>query len=210
MDFLPDTEEIGLIVTLGRWVVDDVCRQIAQWQWSYDGTVNVSVNISRREFSDPGLLPHILESLRRHGLKPVNLTLEVTESVIRSMPEASHTLIEQLHAAGIGVEIAGVGTGMSSLKALHHFSIQALKIDRAFIRELGTDPRTAKLVQMIVDIGQTLGFDVVAEGVETRAQLDLLREMGCRTAQGFLFTGVVDADAATQLLGRSLAGPTNN
>jgi diguanylate cyclase (GGDEF)-like protein/PAS domain S-box-containing protein len=210
MDFLPDMEEIGLIVTLGQWVVDDVCRQIAQWQWSYDGTVNVSVNISHREFSDPGLLPHILESLRRHGLKPVNLTLEVTEGVIRRMPEASHAIIERLHAAGIGVEIAGVGTGMSSLQALHLLPIQALKIDRAFIHDLGTDPRTAKLVQMIVDIGETLGFDVVAEGVETKAQLELLRDMGCRTAQGFLFTGVVDAEAATQLLGRPLVALGND
>ena len=82
MEFLPDVEETGLIVTLGRWVIDDVCRQIAEWQQSYDGTVNVSVNISHREFSDPGLLPHILDCLRRHELSPANLTLEITEGVI--------------------------------------------------------------------------------------------------------------------------------
>jgi diguanylate cyclase (GGDEF)-like protein/PAS domain S-box-containing protein len=203
-DFLPDMEEIGLIVPLGRWVIDEVCRQIAGWKDVYDGAVNVSVNLSHREFSDPGLLPHILDCLLRHTLVPANLTLEITEAVIRRKPDAASVLIEELHAAGIGVQIGGVGTAMSSLQALHLFPIQALKIDRAFIHDLGVDPRTAKLVQILLDIGDSLGFDVVAEGVETAAQLDLLREMGCHTAQGFLFTEPVDAAAATQLLGRSL------
>ena len=162
--------------------------------------------ISHREFTDPGLLPHILDCVARHGLVPANLNLEITEDVLRRKSEAAFTLIEELHAAGIGVQIGGVGTGMSSLQALHLCPIQALKIDRAFIRDLADDPRTAKLVQMIVDIGQAFGFDVVAEGVETDAQLRLLREMGCRTAQGFLFTEPVDADAAGRLLGHSLAG----
>jgi diguanylate cyclase (GGDEF)-like protein/PAS domain S-box-containing protein len=204
MDFLPDVEEIGLIVTLGRWVIDDVCRQIAEWKLIYDGSVNVSINVSHREFADPGLLPHILECLGNHNLVPANLTLEITEGVIRRKPEAAPLLIEQLHAAGIGVQIGGVGTGMSALQALHLFPIQALKIDRAFIHDLGVDERTAQLVQMLLDIGETLGFDVVAEGVETAEQLQLLRGMGCHTAQGFLFTEAVSGAEATKLLGRSL------
>ena len=202
--FLADLEEIGLIVPLGRWVISEVCRQVAQWNTSYDGLINVSVNISHREFADPGLLPHIVRCIAAHGLQPANLTLDITEGVIRRKPEAAFTLIESLHAAGVGVQIGGVGTGMSSLHALHLFPIQALKIDRAFIHDLDVDARTAKLVQIIVDIGQTLGFDVVAEGVETEAQLRVLRELGCRTAQGFLFTEPVDAASAVQLLGRSL------
>jgi diguanylate cyclase (GGDEF)-like protein/PAS domain S-box-containing protein len=204
LDFLPDMEEIGLIGALGRWIIEDVCRQIAQWQTFYDGTVNVSINVSHREFSDPMLLPHIQDCIRRHKLVAANLTLEITEGVIRRKPEAAFVVIEALHAAGIGVQIGGIGTGMSSLQALHLFPIQALKIDRAFIRDLGCDPRTAKLVQILLDLGETMGFDVVAEGVETAAQLQLLRDMGCRTAQGFLFTEPVSAAAAARLLGRSL------
>ncbi len=204
MEFLPDAEEIGLIVPLGRWVIDEVCRQIAVWQQTYDGTVNVSVNISHREFSDPGLQAHILECIRRNQLSPDNLTVEITETVIRRNPGSAYAVIEQLHEIGIGVLISGVGTGMSSLQALRRFPIQALKIDRAFIKDLANDPRTPKLVQMIIDIGKGLGLEVVAEGVESAAQLELLRKMGCRTAQGFWFAEPVDGTAAAQLLGRTL------
>ena len=129
---------------------------------------------------------------------------------MRRNPEPAFALIEALHSAGIGVQIGGVGTGMSALGALHMIPIQALKIDRTFIHDLAVDPRTAKLVQIIVDIGQALGFDVVAEGVETEAQLQLLREMGCRTAQGFLFTEAVDGAAAARLLGHSLVTRTES
>ena len=203
-DFLPDVEEIGLIVTLGRWVINDVCRQIRQWQRAYDGAISVNVNVSYREFFDPGLVPLIEECLRRNRLVAGNITLEITEGVIRRKPADAFAVIRQLHAAGIGVQIGGVGTGMSSLHALHLFPIQALKIDRAFIHDLGTDQRTAKLVQIILDIGLALGFDVVAEGVETAGQLQLLQEMGCRTVQGFLFAEAIDAESAGELLGRAL------
>ena len=210
MEFLPVAEDIGLIVPLGRWVIEDVCRQISVWQESYDGTVNVSVNISHREFSDPGLQSHIVECLRRNQLSPFNLTVEITESVIRCNPESAYAVMEQLHEVGIGVFIAGVGSGMSSLEALRRFPIQALKIDRAFIKDLVVDSRTPKLVQMIIDIGQALGLDVVAEGVENAAQLDLLRQLGCRTAQGFWFAEPVAGAAAAELLGRSFAPPPDD
>ena len=204
MDFLPAMEETGLMVKLERWIVDEVCRQIAQWQLSYDGIVNVSVNVSHRLFWDAGLLPHILDCLRRHRLAPANLTLEITAGVIVRNPDVARAIIEELHAAGIDMQIDNFGTGMSSLHALHRFPIQALKIDRSFIRELDVDPRTTELVRIIVAMGRALGVDVVAEGVETAAQLELLREMGCHNAQGFWFTEAVDGDAAAQLLGHAL------
>ena len=142
--------------------------------------------MSHREFWDSGLLPHILDCLRRHGLTPANLTLEITASVIVRNPEVAHVVIEQLHAAGIGVQIDNFGTGMSSLHALHRFPIQALKIDRSFIRELDVDPRTTELVRIIIDMGRALGVDVVAEGVETEAQLELLRDDGLPHRAGLL------------------------
>ena len=204
-EFLADVEEIGLIVTLGHWVINDVCRQIREWQRAYNGAISVNVNISHREFFDASLLPLIEDCLRRHGLAPANITLEISEGAIRRKPEEAFAIIGKLHAVGVGVQIGGVGTGMSSLHALHLLPIQALKIDRAFIRDLGTDQRTAKLVQIILDIGLALGFDVVAEGVETASQLQLLEKMGCRTVQGFLFAEPVDAESAGQLLGQPLA-----
>ncbi|MEP7201775.1 MAG: EAL domain-containing protein [Ilumatobacteraceae bacterium] len=208
-EFLPEAEEIGLIVTLGHWIIENVCRQISVWQQTYDGMVNVSVNISHREFSDPGLQAHIVECIRRNQLASENLTLEISESVIRRNPESASLVIEQLHDVGIGVLIGGVGAGMSSLEVLRRFPIQALKIDRAFIRNLTADQRTPKLVQVIIDMGAALGLDVVAEGVENKAQLDLLRDMGCRTAQGYWFAKPVDAEAATELLGESLIPPAD-
>jgi diguanylate cyclase (GGDEF)-like protein/PAS domain S-box-containing protein len=204
VEFLPAMEETGLMVRLERWILDEVCRQIAQWQETYVGTVNVSVNVSHRLFWDSGLLPHILDCLRRHGLTPANLTLEITAGVIVRNPNVARGIIEGLHATGIDIEIDNFGTGMSSLHALHRFPVHGLKIDRSFIRELDVDPRTTDLVRIIVEMARALGIDVVAEGVETEVQLERLREMGCRAVQGFLFTKAVDGAAAAQLLGHVL------
>ena len=204
LDFLPAMDETGLMVKLERWIVDEVCRQIAHWQVTYDGVVNVSVNVSHRLFWDSSLLPHILDCLGRHALTPANLTLEITAGVIVRNPDVAHVVIEELHAAGIGLQIDNFGTGMSSLHALHRFPIHGLKIDRSFTRELDVDPRTTELVRIIIAMARALGVDVVAEGVENEAQLALLREMGCHTAQGFWFTPAVDGDAAAQLLGHAL------
>ena len=200
-EFLSDVQEIGLIVQLGRWVIDEVCRQIAEWQRSFASEINVSVNLSHRELLEPGLLAFVLECIRRHRLVPTNLTIEITESMILRQPDAAALVIAALHAAGIGVQIDGVGAGASAINALRWFPIQALKIDRTFIRDLEVDQRTVTWVQSLIDMGHALGFEVVAQGVETERQLDILREMGCRKAQGFLFTEAVHADEAGRLLG---------
>jgi diguanylate cyclase (GGDEF)-like protein/PAS domain S-box-containing protein len=204
-DFLPEMQEIGLIVKLGRWVIDDVCRQISEWQAHYDGIVNVSVNVSFREFCDSGLVPHIVECLARHRLIAANLTLEISEGVVMRDPAAAVRVIGSLNSMGVGLQIDGIGGGASAVHALRNFPIRALKIDRSFIRDLGVDAKTADLVKVVIDMGRALGCDVVAEGVETETQLALLREMGCRNVQGFLFTPAVEADAAARLLGRSLS-----
>ena len=203
-EFLPDVQEIGLIVKLGHWVIDEVCGQIAEWQRTYNASVNVSVNLSHRELLERGLLAHVLDCVARHGLLPANITLEITESMALRHPEASAAIITDLHAAGVGVQIDGVGAGASAINALRWFPIQALKIDRTFIRDLEDDRRTTALVGNLIDMGHALGIDVVAQGVETEGQLALLREMGCRKVQGFLFAEAVDAATAGQLLGRSL------
>jgi len=203
-DFLVDMEETGLVVTLGRWVIDEVCQQIAVWRRSYAGTLNVSINVSNREFVDARLIPHIRGCLAQHGIEPANLTLEITEGIITRTPEAAQATIAALHAIGINVQIDDFGTNTSSLHALRCLPVHALKIDRAFIRDLEHDSRTLKLIEIIIAMGRAIGVDVIAEGVETAGQLNLLREMGCRSAQGFWFTEAVDAAGAAELLGRSL------
>jgi diguanylate cyclase (GGDEF)-like protein/PAS domain S-box-containing protein len=204
MDFLPAMEDTGLMVKLERWIVDEVCRQIAQWRQTYDGAVNVSINVSHRLFWDPGLLPHILDCLRRHDLQPANLTLEIAAGVIVRNPDVASVVLGELHGAGIEIQIDNYGTGMSSLHALHRFPVRGFKIDRSFIRELDVDQRTTDLVRAIIAMGRALGIDVVAEGVETEAQLELLRGMGCGGAQGFWFTEAIDGVAASELLGKVL------
>ncbi len=186
VEFLPAMEETGLMVRLERWIVDEVCRQIAQWQGTYEGAVNVSVNVSHRLFWDTSLLPHILDCLRRHRLTPANLTLEITAGVIVRNPDVAEGIIQALHAAGIDLQIDNFGTGMSSLHALHRFPIHGLKIDRSFIRDLDVDPRTTELVRVILEMGRALGVDVVAEGVETEAQLELLPRDGLSRCAGLL------------------------
>lgn len=203
-DFLPMLEETGLIVSLGRWVIAEICRQIAEWRTTFPGPVNVSLNLSHREFWDPGLLSHLQQSLAAHRLTPDCLTVEITEGVIMRKPGAAERILNALHGAGFDIHIDDFGTGHSSLHALHRFAVQALKIDRSFVQNMPTDSRTAELVQVIVAMGAALGLDVVAEGVETLEQLEQLAAMGCRRAQGYWFTRAVDGRSAGELLGHDL------
>ena len=204
-DFLEVMAETGTIVTLGQWLVDTVCAQIAQWRTGYDGPVTVAVNLSHREFWSTQLLPTVLAALERHGVEPECLVLEITESVIMSDPDAARQIMADLHANGIRMHIDDFGTGQSSLHALRAFPVDALKIDQSFVQEIDVDHQTTELVRIIVGMGQALGLDVVAEGVETTAQAERLRTMGCGTAQGWLFAAAVPGDEAGRMLGRPLS-----
>ena len=200
-EFLPLMDEAGLIVRLGHWIIDEVCRQLAQWG---PGVVNVAVNVSDREFWHQDLLPHVLRSLARYDVTADRLTLEITEGVIMRRPEVALRLLGDMHDAGLRLHIDDFGTGYSSLDSLHRFPVDAFKIDRSFIHGLTTGDRKSELVRVIVAMGKALGLAVVAEGVETRDQLAFLREIGCATGQGFLFMPAVTGDHAPYLLGRVL------
>ncbi|NMR19757.1 EAL domain-containing protein [Cellulomonas fimi] len=201
--FLPIMEETGLIVRLGHWVIEEVCRQLAVWG---PAVVNVSVNISDREFWHSGLLPHVLHCLGRHGLTADRMTIEITEGVIMRRPELALRLMKDMHDAGLQLHIDDFGTGYSSLETLHRFPVEAFKIDRSFIRGVMSGDRTADLVRVIVAMGKALGLAVVAEGVETTDQLAFLQEIGCVTGQGYLFMPAVAGDAAGELVGQVLGG----
>ncbi|RYV51155.1 EAL domain-containing protein [Pengzhenrongella frigida] len=200
-EFLPLLEETGLIVPLGRWIRDEVCRRLAEWG---PGVANVAVNVANREFWHKDLLTGVLDSLHRHGLTTDRLTLEITEGVIMRRPEVALARMREMHDVGLALHIDDFGTGYSSLETLHRFPVEAFKIDRAFIHDLTTGERTADLVRAIVAMGKALGLAVIAEGIETDQHLTFLRDVGCVSGQGYLFTPAVTADQVPGVLGRVL------
>jgi diguanylate cyclase (GGDEF)-like protein/PAS domain S-box-containing protein len=196
-EFLPLMEETGLIVPLGHWIINEVCRQLAAWG---PGVMNVALNVSAREFWHSDLLTHVLYSLQRHNLTADRLTLEITEAVIIRRPEVALRLMCEMHEAGLQLHIDDFGTAYSSLEMLHRFPVDAFKIDRSFIDGLTAGDRKAELVRAIVAMGKALGLAVAAEGIETAEQLGFLQEIGCATGQGFLFMSAVSGDHAPDLL----------
>jgi diguanylate cyclase (GGDEF)-like protein len=210
-DFLPVAEETGLIVRLGHWIIDETCRQIAQWRESYDGELCVSVNVSNREFWHGGVLEHVTAALARHGVPTSALKLEITEGVIMHNAHRAEAIVDAMHQRGHAVHIDDFGTGYSSLGALHSFPIDALKIDRSFVVAMSNGTRSAELAHTIVMMGVSLGLDVIAEGIEEPEQRDMLVRFGCTFGQGFLYSEPLAAHDVAKLFPgalRAAAGRT--
>ena len=203
-EFLPTMEDTSTIVALGRWILDEVCRQVAQWN-DEGRTAAVSVNLSHKEFWSRDLVFEVGAALARHAIPPEQLVLEITESVIMTDSATALAVMADLHALGVSLHIDDFGTGQSSLHALRSFPVDALKIDGSFIRELGVVDQTTELVRIIIEIGRVLGLSVVAECVETPEQAERLREMGCDHAQGWLYARALPSDEAGALVGQPLA-----
>ena len=163
----------------------------------------MNVNVSAKQFAEPGLVDQIEEILRHSGLDQRQLKLEITESVIMDNPERAGDILNQLKEHGIRLSLDDFGTGYSSLGYLHRFPVDTLKIDRLFIGSIGTDGRDATLVGAINQLAHTLGMDVVAEGIETVQQLGHLRKLGCEFGQGYLFSMPLPAAEIEKLLDRS-------
>jgi diguanylate cyclase (GGDEF)-like protein/PAS domain S-box-containing protein len=188
-DFIPVAEEVGTILQLGKWVLTAACKSVRHYldDAPSGGRISLSVNLSARQFQNPTLVADIEAALAASGLSPGALVLEITESVVMEDAEAT---VERLHALkrlGIRIAIDDFGTGYSSLAYLRRFPVDYIKIDRAFIEDAGRDVGGATLVQGIINLAHALGIRVVAEGVETVAQHDLLVRLGCDLAQGFLY-----------------------
>ncbi len=196
-DFIPLLEETGLIVPVGEWALETACRQARRWHDSGKNELQIAVNISARQFSDSALEPSIHRIINNTGIKPENLELEITETALVQNTHATVKTLESLNAAGVKLAIDDFGTGYSSLSYLSRFEIDTLKIDRAFIHNIDDD---AALVLAIFRLAESLYIDVIAEGVETEHQLKLLRELGCRTVQGYLFSKPLSADKITEIL----------
>jgi EAL domain-containing protein (putative c-di-GMP-specific phosphodiesterase class I) len=186
--FIPAAEETGLIVPLGRWVLEEACRQAVEWRdRDPDRTPTMCVNLSARQFQHPDLVADITATLARTGLAPERLKLEITESVAMRDAVATARTLGELEALGISIAIDDFGTGYSSLSYLRQFPIDTLKIDRSFVSDLGQGAQGTAIAKSIIALARTLHVGVTAEGVETGVQEAILRRIGCDLAQGYLF-----------------------
>ena len=201
-EFVPFAEETGLILPIGAAVLEEACTQLHRWRERFSGQLGMSVNLSGRQFSQPDLLEQIGRALSDWGLDPEGFSMEITETVLMENAESAAEMLGKLRASRFRVSLDDFGTGYSSLNYLHRFKVDTLKIDKSFVDRMGEEGEDARIVGTIAALACNLGIDVVAEGVETEAQARLLRELRCGCAQGFLFSGPVDADAAELLLER--------
>ncbi len=202
--FIPLAERTGLIVPIGAWVLEQSCRQVARWN-AMGARLKVSVNLSPRQFDQKDLIPMIKRCLVDTGIDPGCLELEITETALMSREGEVDTLMHAIRALGVELSVDDFGTGYSSLAALKRFPVQRLKIDRAFIRDLGRDDDSAAIVRSIVNLARNLKLTVVAEGVETEEQLATLRGLACDDYQGFLFSRPVEAGAVRELVEQNRA-----
>jgi len=198
--FIPLAEKTGLIVPIGEWVLDEACRQIREWREAGRRDWTMAVNLSALQFGHASLIQTVREALKRHGLEPGCLTLEVTESTAMRSADASLRILQQLRDMGVSISIDDFGTGYSSLLYLKRLPASELKIDRGFVRDLARDTEDAAIVSAIVALGQTLNLNIVAEGVETPAQQEFLTRLGCNSLQGFLLGHPMSADHLIEAL----------
>jgi diguanylate cyclase (GGDEF)-like protein len=203
LDFIPIAEETGLIIDLGRWVLETACEQGAAWQRCYDRPLKMFVNASGRQIADPLFPGEVAAIVRRSGLIPETLGLEVTESVLIDEAGSTLSVLNQLVKDGVRLTLDDFGTGYSSLNYLKQFPLVGLKIDSAFTKGLGRSTADTAIVKAVIDLSQALGMTVVAEGVETEEQLGQLRRLGCARAQGYLFSRARPAEEIAEFLDRS-------
>ncbi len=201
-DFLAVAEETGLIIAIDRGVVRDVCKQLRSWNAQFRRSVplTVSVNVSGVQFLRPDMIVEIDRTLRNYGVYGRSLKLEITESVIMEHARYAADMLQQLKALDIKLSIDDFGTGYSSLSYLRRFEIDTLKVDMSFVNRIDTDEESWEIIRTIVTLGNNLGKDVVAEGIERGKQRELLLALRCRYGQGYFFSKPVDAEAATLLL----------
>ena len=209
LDFIPVAEDTGLIVPIGKWVLREACRQLAEWKRLMEGgrRLNMSVNISGKQLQGMDFVKMVEGVLLDSGLEASCLKLEVTESAIMENPEMAAAILESLKRMGVHLSLDDFGTGYSSLSYLHRFPFHNLKIDRAFISKIEGGEKDEEIVRVINSLARNLGMDVVAEGIETQGQWELLQKLDCGFGQGYFFSKPLEDEAARRLI-ESGAVPT--
>ncbi|AKJ99088.1 MULTISPECIES: GGDEF and EAL domain-containing protein [Pseudomonas] len=197
-DFIPVAEDSGLIVPLSQWVLQEACQQARTWQDQGMRPLYLSVNVSAIDFRQRGFVEGIARTLKETGLDPTQLELEITESVLMQNIDTTVAILKAIKQLGVRLAIDDFGTGYSSLSYLQKFPVDVLKIDQSFVGDLSIDSNDAKLVSTIISLGKGLNLHIIAEGVETLAQLDFLRAHQCEEAQGYYFSKPVEPHAFAQ------------
>ena len=205
-EFIPLAEETGLVVPIGEWVLRIACKQAQAWRDSRLGPSRICVNVSARQVEQPGLVRAVAGALAEAGLPPQCLHLELTEGAVMRQLESVGVTLAELREMGVGISVDDFGTGYSSLGYLKRFPIDTIKIDRSFVRDVTTDQNDAAIVTTVIAMARGLNLRVIAEGVETEAQLDFLRENECHEFQGFLLSRPVSA-AEFEVLVRERQSP---
>jgi EAL domain-containing protein (putative c-di-GMP-specific phosphodiesterase class I) len=204
-DFIPVADETGLILHMNRMLLREACEQLHEWQsqLSSDTPLTISVNVSRKQFAQPGLAADIDTILSQTGTSPQNISLEIVETIAMGEPDRALSVLSELKEIGVRLSIDDFGTGYSSLSRLPRFPIDALKIDRTFVSNMNTDHDNHEIVRLIIMLAHSLGLSIVAEGTETQEQVSALTKLGCEMVQGFFYSPPVDAKKAFDLLLRT-------
>jgi EAL domain-containing protein (putative c-di-GMP-specific phosphodiesterase class I) len=195
-EFIPIAEETGLIMPIGEWVLFEAMRQNRAWQQAGRPLLPVSVNLSPRQFRQKDLIDNLRRILADTGQPARLLELEITESTLMHDIAETQAKLQEIAAMGVRLAIDDFGTGYSSLSYLKRFPVHKLKIDQSFVRDLKFDPEDAAIVKAIIGLAGSLGLDTLAEGVETREQLDVLLGLGCERFQGYLFSRPLPPESA--------------
>jgi len=206
-DFIPIAEETGLITDISRWVLREACRQASLWQKQFpaDPPLTMSVNLSTKDFT-PGMVELISQIQKDFELQPFSLKLEITERMLMDNPHSVSSLLLELKEMGVGLHIDDFGTGYSSLSYLHHFPIEALKIDQSFVKKMNIERKNLEIVKTIISLAHILQMEIIAEGVETEDELRQLQSLNCGNIQGFLLSRPVATEAMDRLF---ISNPIN-
>lgn len=195
MEFLPILEETGLIVPVGEWIVEEACRRVRVWEDAGHTDLRIAVNIAPRQLEGTAFIHAVEAALAESRLEPGRLVLELTESALIHDSHATIASLDALHALGVRISIDDFGTGYSNLAYVKRLPVDTLKLDRYFVSKVDQDPVDATIVTAVQQMATGLGLDLVAEGVETRGQLDALVELGARWMQGYYFAEPLEAES---------------
>jgi EAL domain-containing protein (putative c-di-GMP-specific phosphodiesterase class I) len=199
-DFIPLAEETGEILPIGEWVLNEAVRQVKQWQLENLLRCPAAVNVSAKQFQHYDLADFIRRVLKKHDLQPDLLEVELTESMLMKNPKATVEQLIELKRLGVKISLDDFGTGYSSLNYLRRFPVDFLKIDRSFIAEINQDESANSVAKSVVAIAQSLGLKTIAEGVETKEQLDFLLGCGCYAMQGYYYSKPLEAEEFVKML----------